>query len=362
MTGFFGGDLVTGLVTVRNIPARAGRVTTDLDAGSIGCDVGLPLTDPLTRVAVDIPNLLIPGRSFLAYEEDGIILAAGPIWSDDYDFDSGRYTLNAAGLLSYFDYRYVLPVLTGGQLPADVTSTWTTSLRTMAKRLVEQCQAWSPSLPIVFESDVAGSNVRTYPGSDMMRVRDALTNLSNVQGGPDIVFRPEWADSTHVQWRLVTGDPLLTQSGHRHTWVTTVPGSSVKGVSIQRDATVLSGWDYESGDAGLGAVAADSTLTTAGYPLFQTRTARPSVILQSTVQDYADAAVVVGRSHLQTWAFSARKDQTPKLGEYWPGDLAAIQVPKNPRVAEGVHNLRIMSFTVNVGDEFVDIKFAPERS
>lgn len=371
----FGGDLMTGEITVRKIPVSTAKVVENLRCGTLTATAGLPMKDALTDVVTELASLLLPGRSFLGYDFNGTIIECGPIWSDSFEMDSGNHTLKAAGLMSIFDYQLVLPLLDEGQLPRDVASSWTgLSLRTIAKRLVQQAVEWNPSLPIVFEADLAGANERNYPGLDTMRTRDALENLTNVIGGPDAVLRPEYKDPSHVQWRLLTGDPLLSQSGAHHVWNAAVPGSSVRGTKIERDATVLTSFNVQTGaeaedDETLQAIAYDDTLPEAGYPLLMSTENRSSVTELPTLQGHADNAVEVGREQLETWSFQARRSPVddagnhagPWLGEYRAGDFARVEMPDNPRVATGGHEVRVMEISADLGD-WVTVKFAPKRT
>lgn len=382
-TTLIGGDLLTGLVRVRNIPARAATVTTGIESASLNMTVRLPAIDPTTGRVLDIAEQLVPGKSFIGFVQDGEIVDAGPLWVDEFTFDTRQHLMQATGLEGYFDYRYVVPLLDPGQPHADVTSEFTgVSLRTQAKRLVELCQEWTPTLPLVFEDDEAGSSVRTYPGSDLMRVRDALRNLSGVIGGPEIRFRPRFKvtgggiDRQYVEWELVTGDPLLIQAGQPHVWDASVIGSRVKGAKLRRDATALATDAFVNGatilieeevegeplstSELLAATATDDTLLDAGFPRMQSAQTRYSVIEQSTLQSHADGDVALGRFMLETWQFQARKDSTPTLGTYRPGDMARLVIGPNGRIAPGSYPVRIVEIQATLGP-WVTITCAPER-
>ncbi|AYD87366.1 minor tail protein [Microbacterium phage ValentiniPuff] len=218
----FGGDLRTGLIRVRNIAAENGSCGVSLGAaGSIGAGVKLPMMDPLTDKVLKLPEILIPGRSFLAWEEDGVILNAGPIWSQQYSFDTRKLQMDAAGLRSYWDYRFVLPLLNDADpnsLPSGKDTVFLTTdglhLRTIAKRLVQQAQLWTAgSVPVVFEADFPGDAARTYKGHELHVVNEKLKQISEVQNGPDIMFNPRYtnANRTHIEWLMETGNPQIHQ-------------------------------------------------------------------------------------------------------------------------------------------------------
>lgn len=376
-TTLIGGDLLTGLVRVRNIPARAATVTTGIESASLNMTVRLPAVDPTTGRVLDLAGQLVPGKSFIGFVQNGEIIDAGPLWTDEFTFDTRQHFMQATGLEGYFDYRYVVPLLDPDETHADVTSEFTgVSLRTQAKRLVQLCQEWTPSLPLVFENDEAGSSVRTYPGVDLMRVSDALRNLAGVIGGPEIRFRPRFktvgseVDRQYVEWQMITGDPLLMQSGQPHVWDASVIGSRVKNVKLKRDATGLATDAFLNGatlppsdeteEVQLAATASSATLLSAGFPRMQVAETRYSVVEQATLQSHADGHVDIGQFMLETWQFQVRKDATPALGGYRPGDMARLVIGPNGRVPAGSYDVRIVEISADLGP-WVTVQCATER-
>lgn len=245
-----GGGRDAGEITVRRLVPSS--LTCELavnQAESIDVTVSLPLRDPVTGTVTPLPEILIPGRDFLGVVVDDTLVAAGPISADPFAFPYSSRII-AAGLWSYFDRRLVLPVMEPGQLPRDVTSRWEgLSLRTIAKRLVQQANDHPlAGLPIDFEDDIAGDHEREYPGSDGTWVGEALRNLTRVEGGPEVAFRPYLTtDRRHVRWALVTGDPQISQPGDPHYWDTSVPTPHASMVSLERDGSGLASHSYLAG-------------------------------------------------------------------------------------------------------------------
>ncbi|WP_144795684.1 hypothetical protein [Microbacterium paludicola] len=251
MAGYLiGGRLLSGLITIRQVIPRSASIELTLNAAEkIDVGLSLPLVDPATGVVLDVPNQLLPGRDFIGWVENGVVLAAGQIQGDPFTFP-GASSIKATGLGDYFDRRYVLPVLGADELPRDVTSAWSgLSLRTIAKRLVQQAMSHpSSGLPVDLEADVAGSHEREYPGSDGMTVWQALENLTNVEGGPDITFRPKLSeDRRHVRWDMLTGSPQLTQGGADHYWDVSAPGPHAAVDSLVRDGRDLASRSFLTG-------------------------------------------------------------------------------------------------------------------
>lgn len=370
------GDLSTGLIKVRNIPATRGDVMTAIgEAGTITCVVKYPLVDPNTGVTIALSNLIAPAKSFLAFEDDnGNIINAGPIWYENFDFDASEYTLTAAGLASYYDYRKVLPALNDA-LSTDTpighdTSIVNFDLATIAKKLVQQAHTWSHgSMNVVFPADVVSTNYRNMLGVDIESLGDNLAGISGVQNGPDIDFRPRYSsDGNHIEWVMTMGTPLTQSPGADWIWDTTVPTPSVKGLNISRDGTVLVTDAYEVGTIDttttlpLMAKSVDTTLTALGYPRMEAVDQRPTVIDVPTLTAHAAEDTFSGRFYLETWKFQASRSVYPVLGSYHSGDYATMILKDNGYKTAGRYRMRITRITAHIDSQFVELETTPVMS
>jgi hypothetical protein len=374
----FGGDLRTGLIRVRNIPALTGNVGVTLGAaGVISCGVRLPMRVPRTDATVDLYNLLPPVKSFLGWEENGVILNAGPIWNTVWDDDSRMLTLNAAGLRSYWQFRYVLPALTSLELPigkdTEILSTAGVDLATIAKRLIQQAQAWTNgSVPLVYPADRAGSAQRRYEGHELHVLDEKLKQISEVENGPDLMFPARYTSSarTHIEWVMEAGNPRLGATTP-HKWdATGLPNPALKGLKVTRDGTALTTDNYQTGatdettEEGYPIMAKkrDSFLTGLGYPVLESDEDRTSVTTLSVLQGHANAAAAVGRLNTTQWSFQSRKNRVPRIETVSVGDMAVISTRDNPALGTDEHKLRIMEISSRVGDGFASFTCAPERT
>ncbi|WP_295012002.1 hypothetical protein [uncultured Microbacterium sp.] len=330
---------------------RAEKLTADLD-----------MRDPAT-IALRPRQTMAPGRSVLACASDDVILGAGPIWSHTYDRDQKILTLDALGMWSYFDHRFVLPLAAatldttqfilpdasaaGKTKPNPAVGTYLTGLEygTIAKRWVQQSQAWTGgNVPILFEADRAGTRERNFEGSEFKSLGTVLTQLSQVEGGPDIRFAPQFTpDRLGIQWVLQTGtdaSPLLASSTV-FEWAIDVPQSPVSGVKVESDATRLAsiGWATagRSADSVLVSRSTDPALTDLGYATFETLdTTHSSVNQQSTLDGYTGEATTLGRSALEQWSFTVEAARQPYLGAYWEGDFCQVTLANyDPAKATG---------------------------
>jgi len=161
-----------------------------------------------------------------------------------------------------------------GESAAYANSTWSgMHLGTIGKRIVQQSMTWpGGNLPIVFEADKPGTAERTYKGAELPKIGQMLQNLTEVEDGPDIAFRPEWtSDRLGVQWRYVSGDPRLT-SPRAHIINASVPGSPLADLDVTETGGQMGslGWCSagRSADVSIIERAWNQDMVAAGFPLW----------------------------------------------------------------------------------------------
>jgi hypothetical protein len=359
------GTLRDGLIT-NSIPTIQGSWSTVMDdAGTLSAV--MPLAD--SAVAALNPYLTAePCRCFLAvaYTDEGgteTFLAGGPIWTHGYDDTTQQLTIGAAGLWSYYDHRKILPVLSAGQSAASVTATYTTSLGTIAKRLVQLAHSHTGgSVPVALPADVGGTDTRTYPGFELSWVGSALADLTGVENGPEIQFVPrrQTSDPNSLEWVMRVGtttQPLLVQSGADWVWDATVPRSSVSSVSVQRDGSVMGtrAWEKGAGSdvAALVSEADSTTLTTVGFPLLEVEgSGHEQVTVPATLNAYSAGLLASSARPRETWTVKIRRDEAPTVGSYSVGDWVSITPKPGPYLPNQPYRARILSIG---GDDSFDV-------
>ncbi|OZB82113.1 MAG: hypothetical protein B7X41_16345, partial [Microbacterium sp. 14-71-5] len=229
------------------------------------------------------------------------------------------------------------PSAAGKTKPNPAVGTYLTGLEygTIAKRWVQQAQAWTGgNVPIVFEADRTGTRERNFEGAEFKNLGTVLSQLSQIEGGPDIRFTPQFTpDMLGVQWVLQTGtdaNPLLA-SATVFEWPMDVPQSPVSALKVTADATRLAsiGWATagRSADTVLVSRSTDTTLTNLGYAAFETLdSSHSSVSEQATLDGYTGEATTFGRSVLELWSFNAEANRQPYLGAYWEGDFCRLSL------------------------------------
>ena len=316
---------------------------------ALSCSVDL--NDPDT-IALDLRSSSEPKKTvLLARTDDDVILAWGLIDSRDWDEDDRTLTLTAGGAWgSYFGKTIIAPPSArtaplvvpdpGGPglfmvNPALSTSLSGLSLGTIGKRLVEQRLAW-PGAPTAFDlpPDEAGIAERSYAFADMKRTGAALTDLTNVEGGPDFAFdaqrAPDGLSLRYVMRAGTTAQPRL--GADVGSWP--LGGlSPVTGLKVTDDGSSLASaaWLTAGKSAGAALVSRalnDGLVDDSGYsPLDEVDTSHGDVSVQATLDAYAARLIGYGAHPFRELSFSVRADAAPALGTYRPGDIVTLDVP-----------------------------------
>jgi hypothetical protein len=394
VTRWFLADLKTGRQLL-DLPVLAGSWSTTLNEPET-LSVTVDMQDPDVRALNLRANARVT-RTVLAVAEGEVILAAGIVWSRSYDRDAQTAKLNAKGLWSYFDHRYVLPViaLTIGldrfivpdpaddsktiPNPALTTLTPNVSAGTTAKRLVQQARAWTGgNLPIVFQPDEAGAINEAYIGPEFPNLGEELDRWTKREDGVDIDFRARLTvDKLGIEWVMMTGtvaQPLIFSAEKIHQWNITVPESPTSSLSITEDGSDIASLAWQTGgrseDTVLVARAYETSILTDGGPLLETLdSSHTSVKEQSTLQSYANEDVLFGRTSFEVWEFDARADQEPFVGSYWKGDWVDLVIGElDPETGlgdawlpqGGTYRHRIVGLSGDHLGETVHVQCAPE--
>lgn len=404
MTRYIIGDLRTGR-RILDLPVLKGPWDDKLDTAET-IRVTVDLQDPDVQ-ALGLRNTATPAKAFLGAVEGDTIKACGPIWTKHYNRDDATMELGAKGLMSIFDHRLILPLLAATldvsqwtiPDPADNTKTIPNPLLTtqysgiwwgtMAKRLVQQCLAWTGgNIPIVFQADEidgVSDHTKTYLGADFKPVGEALRQLSELEGGPEINFQPRFtSDMLGVEWVMQTGtvaQPLIFGQSVPQ-WNLTVDESPMSEFTIDEDGTGMAALAWATGgrqaDDVLVSRAYDSTLTDRGFPLMElVDSSHSTVVLQSTLDKYANLNLREARGTEETWTFTVEaypvdKDGNPagpQINSYNVGDFCDITIAPydpgagvgDPYIVEGgTFRRRIVGISGDELSETIKIQCVPE--
>jgi hypothetical protein len=248
-----------------------------------------------------------------------------------------------------------VPVI-GGTVPAGNLDL---SLHTIAKRIVSLVEA-APGgdFPVIYPSDIAGSATREYPGYDLATVGQRLTDLTQVAGGPEIVFKPEFVDGTtkqSIQWRMQIGNSALGNLAYPHGWDA---GRSLVAITqYSSDGTAAATRAFERGngmnrDTPIGyANQAMNPLDNADVLLESVGNDHTSASIVSTLNGYAQNTVDYGKAITAQMTVRVRtagddgngyQTRAPHQAEVNLGDNGTLEVRNHRRLPDGTYYVRII--------------------
>lgn len=177
-----------------------------------------------------------------------------------------------------------------------------------------------------------------------------LTDLSDEEGGPDIMFRPEWMDAnqTHIRWAMHTGNdvsPYIPQSyfmdidtTSRHT-----PASEVS-LEVGGEGSVATRvWATGDGEGSAIAVAVRESYSSHanGVPLIERHTSHQGVTELSTLSARAGAGVTLAPTVELHLSLDCQDERAP-LGLWSVGDVMRVTVEDWFYLPRGTYNMRII--------------------
>lgn len=370
-------DTTTGANVRTLLGSGAGWSVKLNEAGTVTAQVPVGAREV---AGLDIRTMTTTVRQSLGIAYNGNILECGPIWGKKYAPDKEKLDLNAAGLWTIFDRRRTIQAVDLDNIPLPAMSVWTItkgSLGAIAREMVWDSITNNPwfgatanagILNIVLPPDVPGTaHTRTYYGYDLAKMGTRLKELTEVDNGPDIRFRPRFTpgDSTTVEWVMEVGtatDPLLQNSGADVEWDVSVEKSGAVHLAWDEDATDLAmrAWISGAGTGKLKKIQKSTALDliVAGWPWLEVEESRD---VENPLVLYAHAVSLLNRTKRPwiTWDLTVRADQTPFLGTYLPGDWAKIRIPEgHPQAPAGTVRVRIMEISGNTSEK-VKLVVAP---
>lgn len=220
----------------------------------------------------------------------------------------------------------------------------------------------------------SGLNERTYEGWNLANngTFKRLTELSEVRNGPDIAFRPAWADEarTRVQWVMMHGtraQPAIAQD-----WTmdldTTSATSPVANVGVTTDASTLNSRVYWTG-AGEGAgtlirMAQDEARLTDHMPLLEVVGSTSDSDNPALIQEHADAALATGGGALQQLTVTIDgSDSRCEIGRWRVGDTAQVTIGTDwLTVRPGARPMKIIAAKGTWSSTMIDLEFQEVRT
>lgn len=275
---------------------------------------------------------------------------------------SNRYLVNEGGFGSDGKNHFS----TGGVAYRDM------SLRGIASEVGWRCTMAKPGgeLPIDWTyRGEKGSHQRTdYHDWNIQNqaCADILAKLANVQGGPDMQFRPYLADNSHIRFQFLAGsdgDVFLGQKT-MHALTSFAGGGTFEDMTVDHAAPVQRVYATGSGtDAGtICHLAEDLTLVSRQdpWPLSETTFSNTDDDNWPLLKSHADAVLNANKMPLMQVKGTVNvNDAGPDghpllpLGSFWPGEMFLLQVEGFPDLPDAAYTLRLMEMS---GDESANVK------
>lgn len=352
---------------------RTGRVLYDLDLAAepdwsarVNDPGGWKITVPLEGGAktAKVREWCVPWRFSVAVVRGRGVVGdpvpqAGPIVAYAPDAEKPVHTVSGKGFWELLNRR-VLHARTWNPATARITDVSADllvndSLPNVAVNIAYHATSMvyraGSELPIDYAPlGPTGTNTRLYHGYEMTPAGQRLQELTQVDGGPDVVFAPyltEVGGARYIRHRQVVGDPWLVQPG--------VPllfdyQSSLERLTIaadgssEADTAFVKGTGNEAGT--LYGYATTSAPTAAGWPLLDMVDANhTSTSEQATLDGWARADVDLYSSQPEQWQATVLADKEPRFGTYLPGYFATYAVQDHHWLPDGAYTYRIVGMS-----------------
>lgn len=360
-------ETMTGRVGKQFEMSTNGRFDITLN----GTETGQVTAQKSTLEGVD-PHWMTPWMAGILVTltgNDGVErpIMAGPITAPPEEYDMSL-SFVVGGIRSVLKHRYFglqdesysNGLDSGGLASATKKSKVTfskTSYGYMAQRIVQAATSkLGGDLPIRYVSGPektlsSGGHTKSYDGHDIgnNEVDKLLYNLSELDRGPDIMFRPEWTNSSrqYIRWAMYCGSEVSPAIPQTYTMVidSTVPRGIVSELSLNTsgDHYATRAWVTGAGEGKAVAmtVAENRALLRDHMPLLEVVQDESSIKEIDTLRSKASALIDV-RPMVELHATIDCADERSLLGVWEVGDKADLVVKGWYSIPDGLHSLRIV--------------------
>ena len=293
---------------------------------------------------------VLPGRTAIYVRRDGQYMAGYFLTAPFHRTPAGVEITSGScrGLLSYFSFR---------RLASTLVYTQVDQLQ-IARNLVTAVDA-AGNIGLETEAAVMSTVLRdrTYAGSELKDVREALLQLAAVDDGFDLAVDVETGP---------TGDPrrILRLSYPRRGRTVADSGLTLEypGNVLDYDwaggqtppLTTVYGIGTGDGETALRATATNPALLAAGWPVLEGDLSLTDVSLQVTLDSHVRAAADAAAGTIATPGLSVTADDPP-LGSYLEGDDVRLRILDDAFGGPGPVDIdvtgRLTGYTVSVSDD-----------
>lgn len=334
-------------------------------------DLTIDMADPAEEIR-NWRNAASPWNHCIAVDIGGRWIG-GPVLPHDFSDDDRSLKVTVRGFRILLSKRFVLPIAALTTPLTDPLGVPNSALNTVigdvdygtiGKKLVEQAAQWPgwTDIPIVYHADRPGNRFATYPALDFMKVDEALTNLSNLENGPDIRFELNRVGD-YFQWQYRSGTALNPRLESEAVYAWEI--GSASGISVQTNPMRMGSvaWSVagRAADSALVRMRYDSSLIDFGGVLLeQTTDVSANATDPLTLDRWNTELLRTAKRPWEFWSFKVRADAAPFPYEYSPGDRVKVVITEaDPAagnyIAPGEYERRISQLSGDERGEFITI-------
>lgn len=363
----FVGDLRTGVIDAF-LPVDRASLKWGIRLNNPGSvDVSVPVrAKQLQRL--DLRTLTTTTKQMLGVAFGDEILECGPIGSRNYNIETESLELKALGIWDVFDRRKNVPgssLLPGANVPKSKIDVYRGHLGSIARELVRisiQDNPYGGDLPIVLPDNIPGTDhERHYKGYNLGWLGEDLRELTAVEDGPDIRFRPRFVAGTNqVEWVMEHGEvDILQQKGPDWRWDASTPYTPLSRLGVEQNGHEVAAFTWAPGSgqevAMRLATAKNLSLIQAGYPWTEAERSSNNEESLAVLQRVANRGIADTARPWDQWTVEVRADHRPYLGQYLPGDWAVVRTPENHPILPAGELTRVRIMAVD-GDSSRSVK------
>lgn len=309
---------------------RTGVLLEELPLGGVRYSRGLNGPGTLTgafaytaRSAALLRPATTPARTALYALRDGQVMWGGILWTRRVDHDRRVVSLGCADWWSYFEHRLIASTL-------DFTAADQNDV--VRAILTATATGTGADIGIVASTGTSGRALdRTFDWFNYTRAADALGQLAEDEGGPDLRFDTVGSLTTGITRQLLIGRPHLGRDATTTGIVLDYGGEGAGLAQLveDEDGTTVESTHYALGpgseEAKLVGVASDAALVGYGWPVLEGTTSYSDDALDSDAAIDAKArADLAARNGVRTLPSGSTRSLPP--GALDPGDEVLLEV------------------------------------
>lgn len=350
---------VSGTIVADVAPKDVPQFTRKLsDKGSWTVDV---LPEDTANTHLDLHAYTESGLYSWVVAYDDVIVQAGPVRTYQWDDPSRTLSVSGSGIQGLFDSRVLrnpsgtASAIAGGDNTLTLTNL---SLGGVASAIVSANLSQSGyGLPINIPTPASGTDSQTYNGYDLASVWTRLNDLSQMDQGPELDFRPYFVTGANgIRWDMLIGSPTLGDPNSSAVWDY---GGALSQVDIDTNGSASPAsrvYVQGSGTEGstLAGYAENAAILAEGYPgLDYVDTSHTAVTASTDLSSIATATSAAYAAPTETWTCLVHVDGlttggvsvSPTLGTWALGDGVLIGVSGHPWITDGVYRRRCLSIS-----------------